>query len=142
MAMARQTDVKKKKAASFWLPVLIICICGKINRYSRKKTFRCKVIPVPDSSIHFTCANCGKKLKSQLKHAGRYSQCSCGAKCAIPIGLGDTQEVPVRVADIRRIWARIYGQREDRFSPLLGIMIAIAMLVALVGLILAVRSTS
>jgi len=120
----------------------MICLGYKIDEYSIQKMFPNEVIAVPDSSIHFTCGNCGRRLKSPLRHAGRDAHCTCGAKCAIPIGLGVTQELPVRVADIKNIWARIYGQREDRFSPLLVVLIGVAMVLAFAGLLLAIRQTS
>jgi len=97
---------------------------------------------MPDPFIHFVCVNCGSKLRSHSQHAGKSIQCSCGAKCTVPIGLEKTQELPVYVANIKTVWARIYGKEEDQSSPLLMVMIFLAMLLAFAGFLIAVRQTT
>ena len=89
-----------------------------------------------DIYIHFTCASCGRKLKSHSRNARKHAFCLCGTKCKIVKGLVDTKEMPVHNKDVSTIEAMLHVTWKGRLSPPILVAMAVIMITLITGTVL------
>jgi hypothetical protein len=89
-----------------------------------------------DIYIHFTCASCGRKLKSHSRNDRKHAFCLCGAKCKIVKGLVDTKEMPVHIKDVSTIEAMLHVTRKGRLSRPILVAMAVILIMVITGTVL------